>query len=39
MENNEEDFLDEESTKNDYQKIEKLGSGAYGTVYKALQNL
>ena len=36
MENNEEDFFDEESTKNDYQKIEKLGSGAYGTVYKAL---
>ena len=36
MENNEDDFFEEESTKKDYQKIEKLGSGAYGTVYKAL---
>ena len=36
MENNEDNFFEEESTKNDYQKIEKLGSGAYGTVYKAL---
>ena len=36
MENNEDDFFEEETTKKDYQKIEKLGSGAYGTVYKAL---
>ena len=28
-------LFEEESTKKDYEKIEKLGSGAYGTVYKA----
>ena len=31
----EEELFNEESTKNDYEKIEKLGSGAYGSVYKA----
>ena len=36
MENNNEDnFFEEETTKNDYEKISKLGSGAYGSVYKA----
>ena len=28
-------LFEEESTKKDYEKIEKLGSGAYGSVYKA----
>ena len=32
---NEEDFFEEETTKKDYEKLEKLGDGAYGTVYKA----
>jgi len=31
----EDNLFEEESTKKDYEKIEKLGSGAYGTVYKA----
>ena len=36
MEKEEDDFFDEESTKSDYEKISKLGSGAYGSVYKAI---
>ena len=32
---NEDNLFEEESTKKDYEKIDKLGSGAYGTVYKA----
>ena len=32
---NEDNLFEEESTKKDFEKIEKLGSGAYGTVYKA----
>ena len=35
MENEEDDFFEEETNKNDYEKISKLGSGAYGSVYKA----